>query len=241
MATLLDANYLMDKLGIDIPLIAVYDAPHDAPFDNVIEPVSFKRICMFAYYNAWLRGQTLKLTSTNYGCGGCGYWIFGKESREPHEFVEFLCDEEGLKCSHEVTKNWLDVCLPYKSKHKCIYIGTIKNSMAAYLKSVTFFVNADQLSALVIGANYFSDSVKSTVSVPFGSGCMQILTLVNQSEEPMALIGATDLAMRKYLPKNIMAFTVNPAMFEKLCSLDDESFLTKPFLKDLLDFRKSTK
>ncbi len=242
MAKLIDASYLMDKLGIDIPLIAVYDAPHDAPFDNIIEPLSYKRTCMFAYYNAWMRGQMLKVTSTNYGCHGCGYWLFGKEARDRDELIEFLTEEEGLKCSKEVTNSWLDVNTPYKSRNKCVYIGTYRNSMNEYLKSITFFVNPDQLSALIIGANYFNDgSVKSTVQVPFGSGCMQILPLVPQGEEPVALVGATDLAMRRYLPKNILAFTVNTSMFEKLCSLDNDSFLNKPFFKDLVEFRASTK
>ncbi len=242
MAKLIDANYLMDKLGIDIPLIAVYDAPHDAPFDNVIEPISYKRTCMFAYYNAWMRGQMLKITSTNYGCKGCGYWLFGKESRDREELVDFLCEEEGLKCSKEITNKWLDLKAPYKSKYRCIYIGTYRNSMNQYLKSVTFFVNPDQLSALIIGANYFNDGAQSnTVEVPFGSGCAQFLTLVPQEDEPKAVVGATDLAMRKYLPRNIMAFTVNVAMFEKLCSLGEDSYLNKPFLNDLVDFRRASK
>ncbi len=242
MPTLLDANYLMDRLGMDLPLIGIYDAPHNAPFDNVIEPLTHRRACMFAYYNAWMRGQTLKLTSTNFGCKGCGYWLFGKENRDREAFVDFLVDEEGLKSSRDIMNNWLDVTLPYKTKHKCLYVSTLKNSMEEYLKSVTFFVTPDQISALIIGANYFHDGMgRNPVQVPFGSGCMQMLSLISEEKEPQALIGATDLAMRKYLPKNMMAFTVNLAMFEKLCSLGEKNFLNKPFFNDLQEFRKSTK
>ncbi len=242
MSTILDANYLLDKLGIHLPLIGVYDAPHDASFDKMIEPLSHRRTCIFAYFNAWMRGQTLKLTSTNYGCGGSGYWLFGKESRDRQGFVEFLVGDEGLKCSESTMGKWLDVTPTYKSKHKGIYIGPLKNSMVNYLKSVTFFVNSDQLSTLIIGANYFNDGTgENSVEVPFGSGCMQLLSLVPESIVPKAIIGASDLAMRKYLPKEIMAFTVNTSMFDKLCTLDENSFLNKPFLTDLVDFRKSSK
>lgn len=242
MTTLLDVNYLIDRLGIDLPLVGVYDAPHDASFGHVIEPVLHRKTCMFAYYSAWMRGQILKLTSTNFGCNGCGYWWFGKESRDREDFVDFLVGDEGLKCSNELMEDWLNVTTPYKSKYKCIYIGVLKNSMAKYLKSVTFFVNPDQLSALVIGANYFSSGVgEHPVQVLFGSGCMQFLTLIPDDDKPRALIGSTDLVMRKYLPKNIMAFTVNAAMFDRLCDLDENSFLDKPCLKDLVDFRKATK
>lgn len=242
MSSLLDSTYITDKLSIDLPLIGVYDAPHNANFDRVIEPLAHRKICIFAYFSAWMRGQTLKLTSLNFGCNGSGYWLFGKESRDRMEFVNFLANEEGLKCSNEVMSNWLDSTLPYKSKHKCIYIGPLKNTMANYLKSVTFFVNPDQLSALLISANYFSDgSGENPVEIPFGSGCMQLMSLVSNNDRPKASIGATDLAMRKYLPKNVMAFTVNPSMFDMLCSLGKDSFLEKPFLKNLTDFRKSTK
>ena len=76
MSTLLDATYITDKLNVNLPLIGVYDAPHDALFDRVIEPVSYRRKSIFAYYNAWMRGQTLKLTSLNYGSDESGYWFF---------------------------------------------------------------------------------------------------------------------------------------------------------------------
>ncbi len=242
MSTLLDATYITDKLGIDLPLIGVYDAPRDADFDTIMEPVPHKKVCVFAYYNAWMRGQTLKLTSSNFGCGGSGYWLFGKESRARKEFVDFLVGEEGLKCSDEMMNIWLDVTPTYKAIHKCIYIGPLKNAMAEYLKSVTFFVNPDQLSALVVAANYHANPKDGNpVEVPFGSGCMQLLHLLPANDKPKAILGATDLAMRRYLPRNLMAFTVNAKMFDQLCSIDQHSFLTKPFLNDLLEFRKSTK
>jgi hypothetical protein len=55
---------------------------------------------------------------------------------------------------------------------------------------------------------------------------------------PQAIIGATDLAMRKYMPPEILAFTVNPPMYENLCKLDGSSFLSKPFLQGLKKARK---
>jgi hypothetical protein len=242
MSTLLDATYITDKLQIHIPLLGVYDAPHDSAFDKIIEPVSYKKNCIFTYFNAWMRGLTLKLTSINFGCNGSGYWLFGKESRGRKEFVDFLVGEEGLKCSGELMNVWMDVVKPYKSTHKCLYIGPLKNSMEQYLKSVTFFVNPDQLSALIVGANYFSDgSENNPVEAPFGSGCMQLLSLIPENDKPRAIVGASDLVMRKYLPKDIMAFTVNPKMFDKLCSLDKDSYLNKPFLNDLIQFRAKTK
>jgi hypothetical protein len=90
----------------------------------------------------------------------------------------------------------------------------------------------------MIGAQYFHHpGDPDPVSAPFGSGCMQALTHFN-TDRPQAIIGATDMAMRKYLPANILAFTVNVPMFKLLCSIDENSFLEKPFLKDLKKARK---
>ncbi|GAF02745.1 DUF169 domain-containing protein [Saccharicrinis fermentans] len=242
MSTLLDAAYITDKLGIDLPLIAVYDAPHDASFERVIVPVAHRRTCIFAYFNAWMRGQTLMLTSANCGCKDCSYWLLGKENRSRKDLIELLVGEEGVKCSDEIAAAWLNATPHYRPKHTCLYIGFLKNAMIEYLKTVTFFVTPDQLSALVVAANYHVGSQQvSPVEIPFGSGCMQLLAPASALEKPKAVLGASDLAMRKYLPDNVMAFTVNGKMFEILCSIDDNSFLNKAYLRELMEFRKFSK
>jgi hypothetical protein len=55
---------------------------------------------------------------------------------------------------------------------------------------------------------------------------------------PQAAIGATDIAMRQHLPPEILAVTVTRSMFQRLCSLDEHSFLYKPFLKNLKSSRR---
>jgi hypothetical protein len=112
--------------------------------------------------------------------------------------------------------------------------GPLRPEKYESLKTVTFFVNPDQLSMLIIGANYRSvPGDPPAVIAPFGSGCMELLPLFEDLVRPQAIIGATDIAMRQYLPPDILAFTVTVPMFEQLCSLDEKSFLFKPFLKNL--------
>jgi hypothetical protein len=48
-----------------------------------------------------------------------------------------------------------------------------------------------------------------------------------------------DIAMRRYLPPDIIAFTVTKPMYEELCRLDKNSFLSKPFWKDLQKARRN--
>jgi hypothetical protein len=65
-----------------------------------------------------------------------------------------------------------------------------------------------------------------------------LVSLFKDLDEPQAIIGATDMAMRKYLPPDILAFTVTRPMFEQLCSLDSKSYLEKRFLSDLKKARR---
>ena len=51
---------------------------------------------------------------------------------------------------------------------------------------------------------------------PFGSGCMQLVGVFKDLGAPQAAIGATDIAMRQYLPPDMLAFTVTKPMFERL-------------------------
>ena len=110
----------------------------------------------------------------------------------------------------------------------------LREGQYKYLKSVTFYVNPDQLGLLMLGAQYNrTPDDPLPVIAPFGSGCMQLVALFENLSIPQALVGATDIAMRQHLPPDILAFTVTKAMFEELCGLDEQSFLHKPFWQRL--------
>ena len=135
---------------------------------------------------------------------------------------------------------WIEYNKPYQPEHRNILIGPLRADQYQYLKSVTFYVNPDQLSLLIIGAQYHTTpGDPMPVIAPFGSGCMQLMPLFKDMELPQAIIGATDIAMRHYLPPNLLAFTVTKPLFQQLCDLDEDSFLYKPFWKRLRKARGS--
>lgn len=231
-----DYDHLVSRMDLDTPLIGLYDAPDPSAFTPLQTPKRGE--CVFAYYASWLRGTTLHLNKQHYGCGGCGRWMFNIQTRSQEDFLSFLVDGEGLKASRELMRQWIDASQPYRSLHPHILIGPLKADQWNYLKSVTFFVNPDQLSVLVYGTQYFSapDDPVPLIS-PFGSGCMELLPFVDM-DVPQAAIGATDIAMRHYLPANILSVSVTRSMFERLCDLGEDSFLNKPFLQRLRKSRK---
>jgi hypothetical protein len=234
----LNTDFLTKTINLDKPLIGVYDAPEDAAFKPTVKVKPRGRTCIFEFYKDWMEGKTLQLTSTNYGCGGCSTWIFNNPTRSREDFVDFLANKEGLKDSPMTMLGWIDSMQPYLPEFGNIFIGPLKVGLEQYLKTITFYVNPDQLSVLLTGAQYFHKAGEpAPVTADFGSGCMEILPLVSDNESPKAIIGATDMAMRQHLPENVLAFTVNKPMLEQLCRLDKTSFLGKPFLRRLKKYR----
>ena len=225
---------LLLAADISTPVIGFYDAPDPAPFVPLISPKPGHRACVFSFYRTWLEGKTLHLISDNFGCGGAGQWLFSIESRPRKEFVQFLVDDEGLRASHELMEQWLDAAKPYQPQNPHLLIGPIKTDQDQYLKTVTFFVNPDQLSLLLTGAYYHSSPADPPpVIAPFGSGCSELMPLFDDLNIPQAMIGATDIAMRGYLPPDTLAFTATKPMFQRLCELGKDSFLYKPFWQRL--------
>jgi hypothetical protein len=227
-------DLLVEAIHLNTSVIALYDAPANNTFESVVETKPGIRKCLFAFYEDWMAGKTLKLSAGNSGCGGCGHRLFDIATRDRQGFIKFLTDDEGLKASHELMNHWLDQNKPYKPVHDAIFIGPFNEDLYEFIRTITFFVNPDQLSVLMLAANYFAASGDITpVKAPFGSGCMEMLPLFDTFEAPQAILGSTDLAMREHLPANIMAFTVNKPMFENFGLISEDSFLTKPFLKRL--------
>ena len=229
-----DSSTLLRKIDLDMPLIGFYDVPDTRPFEPVVRPEAGKHVCLFAFFVRWLDGYTVHITRENYGCGGAGHWLCDVTTRSRDDYLKFLVGDEGLKSSRELMGKWFDHHRPYQQEHPHLMIGPLKADQYDYCKTVTFFVNPDQLSALMIGANYHAGpDDRPAVIAPFGSGCMELVTLFEDLSVPQAVIGTTDIAMRQYLPPDILAFTVTVPMFEQLCGLDEKSFLFKPFWKNL--------
>jgi hypothetical protein len=230
-----DYQRLIQRIDLDLPLIGLYDAPDPEPFAPLVTPAPGE--CIFEFYDSWLAGETLHLTKAHFGCGGCGRWMFGIEPSSQEDFIKFLVDDEGLKVSRELMQEWIDSSQPYTKSHPHIMIGPWKHDQWDYIQAIIFLVNPDQLSALVYGTQYHSaPEDPSPMIAPFGSGCMELIPFADLSI-PQAAIGATDIAMRRHLPANILTVTVTRSMFDRLCQLDEKSFLYKPFLQTLRKVR----
>lgn len=222
---------LKKRLDIKTPVIGFYDSAEPALFEPLVEPRESE--CVFCFFKNWIKGDTLHMTKEHYGCGGAGHWMWGIQLRSRKDFIKFLVDDEGLKASPALMGKWIDARRTYQADHPHLFLGPLKEEAWPYAKSIAFIVNADQLSALAIGAQYHSSPLDPPpVIAPFGSGCSQFLPFKDVNI-PQASIGATDIAMRQHLPPDVLMFTVTRPMFKQLCELDERSFLYKPFWQRL--------
>jgi len=181
-----DPTRLLNKAGMTHPLIGLYDAPDPSPFEPLVMPTPGKWACVFMFYRKWLDGHTLQVTRENFGCGGAGYWLCHVETRTREDFIKFLAEDEGLKSSPELMNRWLDYRRPYEQDHPNLFIGPLKDDQYEYLRSVTFYVNPDQLGLLMTGANYENaPDDPPAVIAPFGSGCSLMLGLFDDVDIPL--------------------------------------------------------
>ena len=109
------------------------------------------------------------------------------------------------------------------------------------VRSITFLVNPDQLSALVVLANYDGEHNENVI-VPFCAGCQSIGICTfreNEREHPRAVVGLVDLSARKnlrrQLGKDVLSLSVTPGMFRRMEENVEGSFLERETWKSLLE------
>jgi uncharacterized protein (DUF169 family) len=105
---------------------------------------------------------------------------------------------------------------------------------------VIFFADPDQLSALVVLANYGRRDNENVI-IPYAAGCQTIgIYPIKEvaAERPRAVVGLTDLSarvhIRRQLGDHLMTFATPLSLFEEMENNVIGSFLERPTWKSLL-------
>lgn len=148
-----------------------------------------------------------------------------------------LAEGEGYYKSPEVAKKIIQSLPKLDLSTKYVVFKPLeKVTVAETPKVVIFLVSPDQLSALLVLANYEGEHNQNVIA-PMGSGCSTIGSipyLEEESETPRAVLGLFDISIRRYFGKNTLSFSVPYKLFKKMEGNVEGSFLEKEGWLELL-------
>ena len=166
--------------------------------------------------------------------------------KSPSIPVEEFIEGEGFYKTPELAREWLENLPENKPEGPYIIMKPLRDLAENETpKVVSFLVNPDQLSALIVLANYDRKGVDA-VRIPHGAGCNNFGQYAFEEadrEAPRAIVGLNDISARYYLGKplgrDIVSFTVPFAMYEEMESNAGESFLSRHTWKAMMAENKS--
>jgi hypothetical protein len=240
---------LNKALRLETPIIALYDTDPTPGFEPLVH--SKGRACCFAYYQRWLKGETLVIERNGgsfqdpkNGCPGM-HNAFGFGKGYPPWMANFLTDGkgapmgEGLKATPQLAQEFLDRAKAPTPTGDHILIGPLRLEHWDKVRTISFFVDPDRLAALMTLATFWSSN-PDEIAAPFSSGCGLMWREMISFDRDRPIIGCTDIAMRKYLPPEILCISVSPARFEQMINFPDDAFLKKEWWNELLKSREKS-
>lgn len=151
------------------------------------------------------------------------------------EFTENFLEGEGYVKTAELVKQWLEDVPMTEVKSSYVLFKPLPeiDSEVEKPETVVFLANPDQLSALVILANYGREGMENVI-IPWAAGCQTIGILPYReakSGKPRAVVGLTDISARKYvralLGSECLSFAMPWEMFLEMESNVEGSFLER--------------
>ena len=187
-----------------------------------------------------MKGDTLVLTAEGKGCPGGLFHLGLRDSIMPNIEYFLTCGTEelrgeGLKASPEIARELFDKGTRPKPQSGHVLIGPLKLEQWESVRTLSFFVDPDRLSALMTLSGYWS--AVNTVVAPFGSGCSLLWRAVEEHGGEKAVVGGTDIAMRRHIPADTLVFTVSPQLFHQMVNVPPGSFLDRDWWAELMKAR----
>ena len=197
--------------------------------------------CVVALFFAAARGKTAAFSAETCGCGGgrVGLGFTDKYDHVAGGIEYFLStgrgegypEGEAYIKTPELARSFAEELPRMCISAKYVVAKPLDDVDAENEKPelVVFFCEPDQLSALVVLANY-GRAGGNNVVIPFGAGCHQTCLIPyaqSKKETPQAVVGVTDISARLMVDPHILSFTVPFAMFQEMEANVPGSFLEK--------------
>ncbi|MDO8682393.1 MAG: DUF169 domain-containing protein [Armatimonadota bacterium] len=196
--------------------------------------------CVVSMLAAASKGKTACFDRKTFGCGGGQVGLcFGDAYAEFPGGIEYFLstgrgeghrEGEAYKKTPELAKAFIDQLPITDIPYKYVVFKPLEQVDPDEEKPelVVFFATPDQLSALVVLANF--GRAANSVTMPFSAGCHSICLIPYHESlqaEPKAVVGMTDISARPYVDPNTLSFTVPYSMFVEMEENIPGSFLEK--------------
>lgn len=195
--------------------------------------------CCAALLKTAAAGRPAVFSRKTFGClgGGVGIGFGNMYPHFPGGIEHFLStgregfrEGEAYKKTPELAQTFVDglPMLDVPTEYVA-YIRLSDMPEGVTPEVVVFFANADQLSALVVMANY-GRAGSENVTIPFAAGCQSTFLLPyaeRLKENPRAVVGMTDISARPVIDADLLSFSVPLKMFDEMEGNIEGSFFDK--------------
>ncbi|MBI5834941.1 MAG: DUF169 domain-containing protein [Armatimonadetes bacterium] len=152
----------------------------------------------------------------------------------PRHFTELLEHGEGYVKDRELVKEYRTHIPQITPEGTHVYLAPLDSLPEGEQPAlVSFLVNANQLSALTVLANYARPGIDN-VRIPFGAACASLGLFPfweAAQPNPRAVVGLIDITarfhIRKTLGDDLLSFTVPWSLFAEMEANAAESFLSR--------------
>lgn len=199
------------------------------------------RGCVIALFSAAARGRMAVMDRETVGCtGGFTGLGFGCRYENMPGGIEYFLSTgrgegypagEGYKKTPELAKDFVDKMPVTDIPYEYVVFKPLSqvDPEAETPVVIGFLATPDQLSALVVLANY-GVAGNENVVVPFAAGCATVCLLPYQEskrEQPRAVVGLVDISARPFVDSDLLAFSVPFEMFKRMEDDIPGSFLER--------------
>ena len=208
--------------------------------EKALEFAEQKWGCVAAMLTAATKGRTVAFSRKTFGCpgGGVGLGLGNFYPGMPGGIANFLsCGAgegyppgEAYKKTPALAQSFVDNLPITDIPTRYVVFKPLAEVEQSKEKPqvVVFYANPDQLSALVVLANY--GRAENSVKIPFAAGCQSTCLLPwseQFQENPAAIVGMVDISARPFIEADLLSFSVPYGLFVEMESNVPGSFLDK--------------